>query len=65
MWRAGIKGGSDIIGVAKDGRFIAIECKHGSNKPTPHQVEFLNEIEVRGGYAVIARGVDDLPDDLK
>jgi hypothetical protein len=34
MWRASIAGASDIVGVAKDGKFIAVECKFGNNKPS-------------------------------
>jgi hypothetical protein len=53
MWRAGVKGGSDILGIAKDGRFIAVECKVGKNKATPIQLAFLDEIKRRGGHAYI------------
>lgn len=59
-WRAGIRGSSDILGVSKDGRFIAIECKVGKNKTTPHQELFLQEIKSRGGIALVAYDVDDL-----
>ena len=53
VWRAGIKGGSDIIGIAKDGKFIAIECKIGNNKATALQQMFIDDITKRGGYAAI------------
>jgi hypothetical protein len=59
-WRAGVKGGSDILGIAKDGRFIAIECKVGTNKPTDLQEYFLDEIKRRGGYAIVAYTLDDV-----
>lgn len=65
MWRAGIPGSSDVLGVAWDGKFIAIECKYGKNKPTERQLHFLEEVKKRGGYAVVAYGIDDLPEMLK
>lgn len=62
---AGIKGSSDILGIASDGKFIAIEAKYGYNKPTESQKAFLKEIDSRGGYAVVAKSVEDLPEMLK
>lgn len=59
MWKAGLKGSSDIIGIATDGRFIAIECKRKGKKPTPQQEAFLQEIKQRGGYAGIATSIED------
>lgn len=60
MWRAGVRGGSDIIGISKDGMFIAIECKVGKNKPTEMQKEFLQEITNRGGIAAVVYSLEDL-----
>lgn len=60
-WRAGVKGGSDILGIEKGtGRFIAVECKVGYNKPTPDQEYFLHEIERRGGHAIVAYTLEDV-----
>lgn len=64
MWRAGISGSSDIIGIAPDGKFIAIECKYGKNKPTERQLQFIKEVTDRGGYGVVAYGPDDIPKKL-
>lgn len=64
IWRASIVGASDIIGVAKDGKFIAVECKFGKNKASLFQEQFLDDIRKRGGYAVVARDIDDLPKEL-
>ena len=64
MWRASIAGASDIVGVAKDGKFIAVECKFGNNKPSLLQNIFLEDIKKRGGYAVVSYGIDDLPKEL-
>lgn len=60
MWRAGVRGGSDIIGLTKTGQFLAIECKIKPNKPTPQQQEFLDEVLSRGGIAIIAYDLKDL-----
>lgn len=60
IWRSGIRGASDIIGVSKDGRFIAVECKIGKNTVNPNQAEFLREVASRGGIAVIVYSIDDL-----
>ena len=53
-YRFGLKDSADIIGVAKDGRMIAIECKAAGKTPTLPQVHFLGEIDQRGGVALIA-----------
>jgi hypothetical protein len=60
MWWAGIKGASDILGVLKGGKFLAIECKIGKNKPTIHQQNFLNQIHQRGGLAIVAYNLEDV-----
>jgi hypothetical protein len=46
------------------GRFIAIEVKHGKNKPTPAQEEFLREVKSRGGVALVAYSLNDVTDML-
>lgn len=61
IWRAGIRGSSDIIGIEKGtGRFIAIECKVGKNHTTAVQDIFLDEIKSRGGYAFTAYSLEDV-----
>lgn len=60
MWRAGLTGSSDVLGVSKNGKFIAIECKIGKNKPTLHQEVFLEEVNKRGGIAVVAYDIKDI-----
>jgi hypothetical protein len=39
----------------KDGRFCAVEFKHGSNHTTPEQARTLQRIEAAGGIAVVVR----------
>lgn len=58
--RFGHPGISDIIGIASDGRFLAVECKHGYKKPTEDQLRFINEIRKRGGIAIIAYSLSDV-----
>lgn len=58
--RAGIRGSADIIGCSSDGRFIAIECKVGKNKLSPHQEEFVREVVARGGIMVVAYSLQDV-----
>lgn len=49
----GRSGVPDIV-CCVDGKFLAIECKAGSNKPTALQVRELERIRRRGGVAVVA-----------
>lgn len=55
----GVKGGSDILGVDKQGKFLAIECKIGSRKTTYLQEEFIREINERGGIGLVISDRDD------
>ena len=47
--RAGIP---DIV-ICHRGRFIAVECKAGSNKPTALQLRELDNIRKAGGVAIV------------
>jgi Holliday junction resolvase len=49
----GRSGVPDIICCA-NGRFLAIECKAGTNKPTALQVREIETIRTAGGIAVVA-----------
>ena len=49
----GRSGVPDIIACA-NGRFLAIECKAGRNKPTALQVREIEAIRSAGGVAVVA-----------
>jgi len=48
----GRSGVPDVI-ACHDGRFISIECKAGSNKPTPLQQKNLDDIQAAGGVALV------------
>ena len=52
-------GASDIIACSPSGRFIAVEVKTGTGKPTAAQVRFLGEVEKRGALALIVRDTVD------
>jgi Holliday junction resolvase len=58
MGRAGIP---DIIACFK-GRFIAIEAKAGTNRPTPLQDREILRIQQAGGHAMVVNesNLDDL-----
>lgn len=56
----GHKGVSDILGISKDGKFIAVECKVKGNKPTQFQLDFLESISSRGGIAILAYSLEDV-----
>jgi hypothetical protein len=61
--RFGKIGSADILGIDKrSGKFIAIEVKRpdGSYKPTPAQLEFLQEIKDAGGLCGIATCTEDV-----
>lgn len=50
------KGTSDIIALYK-GVYLAIEVKHGKNKATDEQIEFLESVAKAGGVGLIAYDV--------
>ena len=48
----GASGVPDIVGCI-NGRFFAIECKAGDNKPTALQLHHLNMIQLVGGRSLV------------
>lgn len=48
----GASGVPDFL-VCHHGRFIGIECKAGSNKPTALQISNMRKIELAGGATVV------------
>ena len=48
-------GSSDIIAIAPDGVFVAVECKTAIDQPTDAQVRFLEAVRAHGGRSGIAR----------
>ena len=60
MIRFGLAVGSaDIIGIAPCGRFLAIEIKTSTGRPTKEQLRFIEAVNNAGGIAGIARSVED------
>lgn len=53
-------GVSDITGIWKGGKFLAIEAKRPGGKLSEEQSKFLKEIQDRGGIAMVAYSVDDV-----
>lgn len=49
----GRSGVPDIVACV-NGRFLAIECKAGTNKPTALQVREIERIRAAGGVALVA-----------
>ncbi len=60
FFRFGLRGSADILGISKDGKFIAVECKQPGKKPTFFQEQFLGEITLRKGWAIVATDLDDV-----
>lgn len=52
-------GSSDIIGITPNGRFLAVEVKTKTGKPTDQQQRFIAAVIKAGGIAGIARSVAD------
>lgn len=60
MVRYGKPGSSDIIGLTKDGKFLAIEVKRPNGKTTKLQEMFLQNINANGGVGFVATSIDDV-----
>jgi hypothetical protein len=56
-------GSADIIGIHKPtGRFLAIEVKTKTGKPTKEQINFIEQVRAANGIAGIARSVQEALD---
>lgn len=53
------EGVSDLIGLATDGVFIAVEVKYEKGRPSPAQTAYIEMVNGMGGRAGIARSVED------
>lgn len=58
--RFAFPGCSDILGMLRGGRFIAIECKSSDGTLSPEQIVFLDLVTRHGGLAIVARSIDDV-----
>ncbi len=52
-------GSSDLIGIAPDGRFLAVEVKRPGKQPTPEQRAFIAFVRSFGGIAGVCHSVDE------
>lgn len=55
-----MKGCSDIVGLMPNGRFLAIECKAIKGRLSPEQATFIDKIKRQGGFAMVARSLEDV-----
>lgn len=53
------KGSADLIGIAKDGKFLAVEVKTATGRVRPEQELFIAAVKRAGGRAGVARCVQD------
>ena len=59
----GVKGVSDILACQPEtGRWVAVEVKSATGRPTVEQTAFLAEVVRRNGIAFLARSVRDVQD---
>jgi hypothetical protein len=54
------KGVSDILGLTKEGRFLAIEVKRPGGKLSPHQEAFLEAIRANKGIGLVAFSLSEV-----
>lgn len=47
-------GVSDVIGITKDGRWVACEVKTLNDRLSTDQIDFLNDVKKAGGEAYLA-----------
>lgn len=60
------KGVSDILGITKDGRFLAVECKREKGGIlSDDQKTFLFNITKNGGVAIVVNSLESLIEKLK
>ena len=50
--RFAFPGASDIMGMLRDGRFLAVECKAPGKKPTADQYAFLDHVHTANGVSL-------------
>lgn len=56
-------GSADIIGIHKPtGRFLAMEVKTETGRPTKEQLNFIEQVRAANGIAGIVRSVEDALD---
>lgn len=64
-FKYGLKGSSDIIGLAKNGHFLAIEVKTGAAVQSKQQKAFAAMVNKFGGHYFVCRSVEDAINSVK
>lgn len=62
--RYGCPGSGDILGILPGGRWLSIETKVGTNKPSDIQLEFMDTINRFGGLAFAAWSLDEVIEEV-
>lgn len=52
-------GSPDLVGIAPDGRFLAIEVKKRGGRTSEAQIKFINMVCAMGGVSGICTSVED------
>ena len=55
-----MKGVGDIVGMTPDGRFLSIEVKTKTGKPSADQLLFIKRCTLNGGLCFVARSIEDI-----
>ena len=55
-----VNGFPDLIGISKDGKPLAVECKSEKGRLSRSQEIYKAAFIARGGLYVLARGIEDL-----
>jgi hypothetical protein len=63
--RFGLVGSSDYLGIARDGRFLAVECKRPGGALSEKQQAFLDRINNEGGVGIVVTHLESLLKQLK
>lgn len=64
--RFGRVGSSDILGITRDGRFLAVECKREKGgRLSDAQKDFLGRIRADGGIALCVSSPEELKKKLE
>lgn len=58
--RFGFKGCPDVLGLLRDGRFLACEVKAAAGRLRPEQAVFLALVQQHGGISFVARNALDV-----
>ena len=56
----GFVGMSDLLAMARSGRFLAVECKAKGKRASEDQQEFLDSVNSGGGLGLCVDNVGDL-----